>query len=255
MSGAANYGLRRRNANRPGYWDLHNQNKHLRHNLREKRNELRDAEQNISHHKDVAAENIKRNSDLQDTVRQLIQERDQLKGTNETLHAQVSEYSANNAGIQDGNRLLQSTQAENRRLQDQIAEYKLTISCSSQLTDEVADDVIRSMADQLFFNIQEFVVDTFRRKAFGRIAIASACISTWITDVCSDFTHLPEDTKALMRDYAPLADTMPKPFWLSIIRAFIAKIMITHFLPRFFFGFSEALPMAAAMNLANLLPG
>jgi hypothetical protein len=56
----------------------------------------------------------------------------------------------------------QGDEADKRKLQEQVAQFKKIISSSSQAENQVADDVIRTKSDQLFYNIQDFVVQTFR---------------------------------------------------------------------------------------------
>ena len=70
-------------------------------------------------------------------------------------------------------KLQQSDEAAKRRLQEQVAQFKKVISSSSQMEHQVADDVIRTQSDQLFYSIQDFVVKTFRGVTFGMLSKAN----------------------------------------------------------------------------------
>lgn len=65
--------------------------------------------------------------------------------------------------------MAQTEEAEKRNLQDQIGEFKKVISSSAQTENQVADDVIRARSDQLFYDIQAFVVKYFRGVQFGKM--------------------------------------------------------------------------------------
>lgn len=65
-------------------------------------------------------------------------------------------------------KLLQVAEANCQKLQEQVAQFKKVISSSSQTENQVADDVIRVKSEQLFYDIQEFVVKTFKGVKFGK---------------------------------------------------------------------------------------
>jgi chromosome segregation ATPase len=67
-------------------------------------------------------------------------------------------------------KLQQSDAAAKHRAQEQVAQFKKLISSSSQMENQVADDVIRKQSDQLFYGIQDFVVNTFRGVTFGMLS-------------------------------------------------------------------------------------
>lgn len=73
------------------------------------------------------------------------------------------------------NKVLHIAEANCRKLQEQVAQFKKVISSSSQTENQVADDVIRAKSEQLFYDIQEFVVKTFKGVKFGMPPDAGFC--------------------------------------------------------------------------------
>lgn len=68
---------------------------------------------------------------------------------------------------------LQSEAADKLVLSNQIGQYKKIISASSQVVNQVSDDIIRAKSDQIFYMIQDFVVKNFKGVAFGTLFLSS----------------------------------------------------------------------------------
>ena len=240
--------------NAPQQRALATENERLNRDLGRTRQQLGRVRTTLFHHKeDAARARVESDSLLQ----HVYQERDELREANRSLANSLKEHKAKIRVSQQMKTLLQNAEAENLKLQEQILQYKKTISSTSQLEGQVADDVIKGKSEDIFYSIQDFVVANFRGKPFGmtsptRQALASHQL---FANHPLDFHRLPKETKAIMKRYAPTAEKLPKPFWRKIITSVIAGVMIESFEPESVFGSSELMPVAAALTLAKEFPG
>ncbi|KAK3721827.1 hypothetical protein LTR37_002993 [Vermiconidia calcicola] len=141
-------------------------------------------------------------------------------------------YLAMQQECHDTKKALQQEQAEKQKLRDQVNQFKSLISSSTQLENQVADDVIRAKCNQVFYSIQEFVVKTFRGAKL-------------------DITLLEPEALSILQHYAPNAANLPKSFWLKLITCFVSGFMTDCFGPANFFGWSHDRPVGAASALAS----
>jgi hypothetical protein len=59
------------------------------------------------------------------------------------------------------------------QLQQQVTHFKVNISAATRMPDQMADDVLKSMVDDVFRAIQNFAVRLFRGSSYGTRKVAS----------------------------------------------------------------------------------
>ena len=128
--------------------------------------ELRELKEKYERLKEVAMKNHRANDDLNYAVTRVANERD-------TYYRRFYEESAQHQEAQSAchelKKMLQNEQAEKSKLQDQVAQFKKVISSSSNMENQMADDVIHAKSDQIFYSLQAFVVKNFRGVTFGKM--------------------------------------------------------------------------------------
>lgn len=117
----------------------------------------------------VALEETATNTDREKV--ELVRQVKRLEDNQIDLQERLSNVTAEHTEIQQKNhemrKTLQDGQADNQKLREQITQWKVAISASTQSEDEVADDTIAMKMDEIFYKIQGFVVKHFRGTTFS----------------------------------------------------------------------------------------
>ena len=215
---------------------------------------LRELKEQCKRLEQARADDQRELEDLRDHVSKVAEHRDMYERRCEELIGQVHDAQAESHELR---KALQNAEADKHKLQDQVAEFKKIVSFSSQVGDQVADDVIRTKSEQIFYDIQAFVVQNFKKVSFGKY-IQSRCSALGIyvlTGPMADFSRVTDNTKQNMQHFAPLASQSPKSAWLNIINSLIAQIMVDSFKPRNFFGVTNKIPVVGAKEIITAFGG
>ena len=102
--------------------------------------------------------------DLTSQVNKLLQE---CKDGEQRLRRTFEKHNEMQLECHQARKMFKTEQEASAILREQLTKFKSMISSTTHMANQVADDVLRAKAAELFYSIREFVVGTFRGVQFG----------------------------------------------------------------------------------------
>ena len=136
----------------------------------------------------------------------------------------------------EAQRLLDHRNDEIRELQRQVLDLKRSISTSTRTEGQVTDDVFREHIQTLGHDLQNWILNNFRRSKLGMSAIS--CLSCKLT-VTKDMSTLSNLSKQAINTVGPTSKSLILSNRLAVIQAYMSKVLVDHIFDSLFFGLSE----------------
>jgi hypothetical protein len=126
---------------------------------------------------------------------------------------------------------------EIRELQRQVLDLKRSISTSTRTEGQVTDDVFREHIQRLGHDLQNWIINNFRRAKLGRSSLFSSLFKTdcFVTDMST----LSELSKSAIQSAVPTYKSLILSNRLAVIQAFVSKILVDEIFQCLFFGLPE----------------
>lgn len=143
---------------------LKEENHQLKSKLEATSTELSEWKARYSAQKEAAGAERRAKEELARSHDDLVHEHELLKQSYSDLLEGSHEVHSDNHELKKN---LQSEQSASQKLRELLVQYKKAISSSSRSDNDVTDESIRKKSNDIFHDIQDFVVNNFRGAKFG----------------------------------------------------------------------------------------